>query len=480
MFSKPHRVVVVCLDARHRAVAALSAALIASLAALLAACTLASAGPTDLSSAGAVTRTQGRPAAAVRPLLTSGELLPSGELEELLARLPLNDLSAAQLAHSIAGLQGVSALSGLQGLLGEELGATGLEHGLAEAIEQLKLANSSATLGELTNAQELLPSLESRLGGLLKLLGPLLDTEQREALKGAVSSLDLDQLVGSLLSSASPGEQLATELSGLADGIFGELGTEGKLGGLLGFKLTGGFSSMTVGEVAEELKTTPEAVSEELGQTPAQLPATTTMLTAPLTKGKLVGVAPAGLKGLALGLLGEGSEGSGESDKGSGEGSEDSGESGEGSGEGNGSGQGGGGAGGGSQGGSGEGGHGGSTGTTTIAVTLPGSSSAAASAVAKQQLGKIRVLSHRVRGRVATIVLNVPAAGRVTLAGQGVRAAAGRATKAERLTLRVRLTRAGVASLRRSRRPLRVKLTASFKPTAAGTGSTTSVTVSFE
>jgi hypothetical protein len=475
-------------NVRRRAATALSTTLIAALAALPTATALASAG---LVGSGASGSTQ-RLATAVRPATTPGELLSAGKLEELLARLPLSSLSATQLAHYLAGLEGVGTLAGLQGLLGHDLGTAGVEGALAEAIAQLKLGNPSATLGELATARDLLPALEGHLAGLLKLLGSPLSAEQKATLEHALGSLDLDQLTSSLLGSAQPSEQLAGELSTLAGGLFGELGS-GELSSLLGSSLTGGFAAKTERTVAEELHSTPTAVSEALGQTTPPLSETTTMLTAPLTTGGLVGVAPA-LKGLAMGLLGdagagEGGKGTGEGKggKGSGEGNgSGTGEGGKGSGEGgSGTGQGGNGAGGGgSQGGSGEGGHGGqggSSGGTTILVTLPSvpSSTQAASAATKHTSGKVRILSHRVSGHVATLVLQVPSAGRVLLAGVGVRSAGAHAAKAGRLTLRVSLSRAVVASLRRSRRHrLAVKLTASFKP-AAGSGSFATVTVTF-
>jgi hypothetical protein len=478
MFSNLHRGSSGAFNVRRGAAAALSATLIGTLAALPTASALASAG-----SGGS-----GANGSAVRALVSPGELLPAGELEELLARLPLGDISAAQLAHYLAGLEGIEALTGLEGLLGRELGAVGLEEALTQAIEQLKLSDPSATLGELANLEGLLPALEGKLGGLLKtLLGPLLSSEQLQALEGALGTLKLNQVVGALLGSVAPQEQLATELTGLAGGLFGELGGEGKLEGVLGSELTGSFTSKDVKQVAEELKTTPQAVSEELGQTTAQLPETATMLTAPLAAGKLVGIAPA-LKGLAVGLLGgtEGGGGAGEGGKGSGEGSG----SGEGTGEGSGSGAGGSGSGaggsgaGGSQGGTGEGGRGGqggSTGGLTILLTLPAGSTSAqgAAAAAKHGLGKVRILHHSVRGHVATIVLRVPAAGRVALSGRGVRTASAKAAKAQRLTLRVPLSKAAAASLHRGgHHRVRVKLEASFRP-AAGAGSTASVVVTF-
>ena len=482
MFSKPTREAPRRLPVRSRA-AALAATLIALLVGMPTAAALASAGPLD--SGASISR---HPAPAVRTLTAPGELLPAGELEELLSNLPLSDLSTAQLAHQLAELEGVSVLAELKlGLLShEELKAGGLEESLRKAIEQL---GPGAKLGELANVKGLLPvleaALEGKLGGLLGvLLGALPGGGPN--LESALGSLSLEQLVGSLLSSAKPQEQLATELSTLAGGLLGELGTEGKLTGLLGSEPTGGFIPKSVKEVAEELKSTPEAVSGELGETTQQLPETATMLTAPLATGKLAGLAPA-VKGLALGLLGGGSpeggggegsgKGSGNESGGSGEG-KGSGGAGEGSGKGSGEGKGSGSGGGGGQGGPGGTGSGGPAGTTTILVTLPGAPSTQ-SAAAGSELGKVGVLSHRVRGRRATIVLHVPAAGTVTLTGRGLPTLSRQAAKAERLTLNASLARAAAASLRRDRHHrLPVKLEVSFK-SASGSSSSATVTVIF-
>ncbi len=485
MFPRPPREVPRRLPVRRRA-AALAATLIALLAAMPTATALASAGSSD---SGASVPRHSSP--AVRTLAAPGELLPAGALEELLSNLPLSDLSTAQLAHQLAELEGISALSGLKlGLLShEELKAGGLEESLRKAIEQL---GPSAKLGELANVKGLLPALETALEGKLGgLLGVLLGALPGGGpnLESALGSLSLEQLVGSLLSSAKPQEQLATELSTLAGGLLGELGTEGKLTGLLGSEPTGGFIPKSVREVAEELKSTPEAVSGELGETTQQLPETATMLIAPLATGKLAGLAPA-VKGLALGLLGGGNpegggegggegsgNGSGNEKGGSGEG-KGSGGAGEGSGKGSGEDKGSDSGGGGGQGGPGGTGSGGPAGTTTILLTLPGAPSSQ-SAVAGGELGKVGVLSHRVRGHRATIVLHVPAAGTVTLTGRGLHTLSRQAAKAERLTLSASLAKAATASLRSDRHHrLPVKLVVSFKSTS-GSSSSATVTVIF-
>jgi hypothetical protein len=470
--------------------AAVSATLVMALAALPTASALASTGP-SLPGGGAGSAK--RPSLSVGHLVAPGELLSTGELQKLLSALPLNDLSAAQLAHYLAALEGISALAELKlGLLShEELGAAGLEESLRKAIEQL---GPSAKLGELTEVEDILPALktalEGKVGGLLAALLGELGAET--GLESALGSLNLEQLVDSLLESTTPHEQLAGELSGLAGGLFGELGAEHKLEGLLGgSELTNGFAPKSVKEVAEQLNTTPLAVSEELGQTAAQLPESATMLTAPLKDGKLAGVAPA-VKGLITGVLSDlaeapageeegGGKGSGEgSGKGSGEGT-GSGE-GKGSGSGSGSGEGGKGSGsgegkGGSGEGKGSGGQGGTAagGSTTVLLTVP-STPPAVTAI-KQSIGKVSVLSHKVHGHVATVVLSVPAAGTATLTGKGVRGTSKQAARAEHLTLQVRLSRAASASLRHHH-PLAVRLNASFHP-ASGSNSSATVAVVF-
>ncbi len=470
---------------RRRGLAAVSAALIVALAALPTASAIASA---DSSRPGG-TGTAKRPALSVGQLVTPGQLLSTEELQKLLSTLPLGDLSAAQLAHYLAALEGVSVLSELKlGLLSsKELGVVGLEESLRKAIEQL---GPSATLGELVKVEDFLPeltdALEGKLGdlGLLGLLLDKLPGGGSAGLEGALGALNLEQLVGTLLKATTPHEQLADELAGLAGGLFGELSAEHKLEGLLGgSELAGGFAPKSVKEVAQQLDSTPLAVTEELGQTAAQLPESATMLTAPMEDGKLAGVAPA-VKGLVTGVLsdlgeapeGKGKEGGGKGGSGEGTGSGEGKGSGSGSGEGGsgsgaGEGKGGAGEGAGGSGGQGGTGSGGSSGSTTVLLTMPGASSPTASA-AKQQVGKVSIFSHRVRGRVATVVLRVPAAGTATLAGKWVRGASKQAARAEQLTLRVSLTRAASASLRHHRR-LAVRLNASFHPTGGSISSAT-------
>jgi hypothetical protein len=81
-------------------------------------------------------------------------------------------------------------------------------------------------------------------------------------------------------------------------------------------------------------------------------------------------------------------------------------------------------------------------------------------------------------GHIATLVLQIPAAGKVVVSGGGVRAIGKGVTKPERLTVKVPLSKAGTASLRKHRNRLSVALKASFKPTS-GASSSAGVTVHF-
>jgi hypothetical protein len=457
---------------RQHGVAALSATSIALLAAMPTASALASSTGSDTGGSSSAPS-----AAAPRPLTAAGELLSAGQLQTLLAALPLDDLSTAQLAHYLAGLEGISVLASLHvGLLPtEELGLVGLEESLSHAIEQL---GPAATIGELADTAALLPDLEAKLNNLLtSLLGSALGSSQQQELSKALTTLNLDQLVGALLAAANEPAQL----SGLADltgKLFGELGAEG-LEGILGSSspLAGGFAPTTVENVAHELSTTPELVSSELGQTAAQLPATATMLTAPVTGGKLLAVAPA-VKGLALGLLGavagEGEGGGSSGGSGSGEGGK--GGSGGGSG---GSGQGGSGASG--SGGPGGQGSGGNAGALTLIVSLPRAQSAtstAASGTSRAKPQKVAILSWKTKGILATITVQAPAAGHLTVHGAGILPGSHTVTRAQRVTLKVRLSKAGVVALHRRRGRLPVKLHLTFK-TATGANSSAATTLTF-
>jgi hypothetical protein len=208
-------------------------------------------------------------------------------------------------------------------------------------------------------------------------------------------------------------------------------------------------SQTTVGELAGHLGTTTQALAGSLGKTVEQLPATAMALTAPLTNGKALG-ALNGLGGITLSLL-NGSKGGGSE------------------------------GGPGGPGGSGSQGSGGSgtSGATTVIVSTPLAQTAGQLAASRsaRKVGKLKIINHRVKGRIATIVVQVPAAGKLALRGGGVKTVSRETSRSERITLRAILSRAGVSSLRKHHR-LRVKLTISFRP-SSGPSSSATVTVTF-
>jgi uncharacterized membrane protein YgcG len=404
-----------------------AAALCISLIALLAAIPTTSGGARSTSAAPSFTL----------PASVSG--LPSGEVEKLLSEIPLGSLNATQLTELLSKLP---ALGGIEPVK--------LKEALTTTVESL--VGKGATLGQLTNPAEVLPTLETQLNKLLsvpELLSLLKGQGLTTVLTSALGSLTPSQLLGSLLSSASKPEQLIGQ-------VLAAVNPE-KLQTLLGTTLTGEpFAKTTVGELAGELGTTTGTLASAVGKTTEQLPATALALTAPLTNGKTLGVLNS-LGGLSLSLLGSSSQEKGSGREGGGSGSATGGS--------------------GSQGSGGSGGTGGPSGGTTLVVN-PLVRQAAAGRTASKTAGKIKILSHRVKGRVATIVVQVPAAGKLVLSGRGVRSVRRETAEGERVTLRTVLTRAGVASLRRRHNRLPVKLKASFKQ-AGGPSSSATVTVNF-
>ena len=103
-------------------------------------------------------------------------------------------------------------------------------------------------------------------------------------------------------------------------------------------------------------------------------------------------------------------------------------------------------------------------GDTTIIDELAPTTAVSPVASAKPGTAKVRILSRRLKDDTTMLVVRVPAAGRLTVHGKGVKSVSEQTDQAERLTLRVALTRSEVASLRERRRRLRLTLVVSFKP----------------
>jgi hypothetical protein len=445
--------------------------------------------------------------------------LPAGDLEPVLSSLPVSDfaLSEAELGQ---------LLSELNPGLGSSLGQ------LTAVVSNLLGENPDANLGELVDR---LSSQGGVLGTLLHILLPSLNpaqifaalspTQVNELLAnltggnpaGMLTPEDLSQLLSELAGKLSGEEQesltailggLTAALSGgglskfdeslqtLLDGLGeselgGTLGTLDSsqlatvLGELFGTVQNPALLEPVLGSLLGDLSLTPttaeslasrvgmeqETLANALGEDSETLPSTAPALASVIGgKGTVMGVLK-GAKGLAMTLLSPTGLVAGE---GIGVG--------EGNGEGNGGGDGGnnGGGNGGSSSGGGQGGPGGSGGGTTLIVNVPLSgspTSAPAKTASPKKFAKIAIVSHKVKGSVATVLVKVPAAGKLTLSGKGVTTEIRKAGKAERIALRVKLSKAGSASLRRHRRRLKVTLTASFK--AVGTATSAKTTVLF-
>jgi len=345
--------------------------------------------------------------------------LSPSEVEGLLAGVPLKDLSATQLTEALTGLPGLSGLP-----------AGARREALVKAIEAL--ATKEGTLGQLAGSSALVTELESKLKGLLppgELLSILNGHSLASTLSEALSSVSARQLLATVLSSAGEPERLI-------EGVLTAPGPE----------------KLEIGELASQAGTSTEGLAEDFGTTSAQLPASTMALTAPLTDGKTLGVLDAA-KGIDLGTLGSTPEGSG---------------------------------------GNSEGGPGGSSGgsdstdqsadgtpmsMTIVLDELATPNPAAPSSSAKATSAKVKILSHKDKGDVATLVVEVPAAGSLRIAGKDVTSVSRKAARAERLTLRTTLTRAA-ASLRKRHHDLKVELTATFT-TVGGSRSSATTTIPF-
>jgi hypothetical protein len=336
-------------------------------------------------------------------------LPPTGEVESVLGETPLGTLPTEKLAEALSQLEGF-----------EGIGPSTVKEALDKLIAEL--TSKGATLEELLGGNEaasmLKEKLEEVLGPLASHLEELLGGNPQAKLTEVLESTGVSEIIGKLLGGAPEPQTLIAQ-------ILQALNPE-RLQSLLGSLPTGEPpSKSTVEELARQLGTTPEALAAQLGKTAEQLPAAAMALTAPLRNGETLGVlgAPGGV---TLGLI----KGAGETV--------------------------------GVTGGTGGPGANGTVTTPGATVTVA-SAPSPASGVKGIKTGKFRVISHRVRGKAATIVLEVPSAGTLAAGGKGVRSIRREAAKAERVTIHPALTKAGSSSLRRHHRKLKVPVKMSFK-----------------
>jgi hypothetical protein len=340
-------------------------------------------------------------------------------LDPLLAAVPVNALET-----SGTGLTSLSLISDLNTLPG----VTGPVQALLDPLLAIVLGNPDTTLAGLVGdvtGEGVSTNPADVVSMLLGKLTPTQGTALIEELFGSVPSSSLNSLLGSTLT-AQP------------------------------------FTQTTVGDLANKLGITAEKLAEDVGTTALQLPATATALTAPLANSKLLTVldGPEGLKITTVETKEAAKEREAKESKEAKERSESTGNSSS----------------------TGNSGSNGAAGGTSVVVNLPAAAVAATPvptpAVASKTVAKIKILSHKVKGHIATLVLQIPAAGKVLVSGGGVRAVGKGATKSERLTVRIPLSKAGTASLRKRHNRLSVALKASFKSTS-GSSSSAGVTVHF-
>ncbi len=382
-------------------------------------------------------------------------VLSSAQLQELLSKLPIG-LSGPISPQALA--QALSELPALEGL-----GIGHLQATLKSAIEGL---GSGAKLeGVLENPATLVSAVEATLRKLfplevLKLESLLGGKSISEGLTQALGQVDVGELLQKLLSSGSegPAKTLEAILKTLPAATVAKV-----LGSGLGGEPV---AEQSVQQLAEKVGMTSEELATTVGATSAELPGTAKALTTPLSSGETLGVLDGTSKAVAGTLSsllpgGTSGEGGGPGSGGSGAGSGGSGS---------------GGSGGAGSSGSGSGGSGGASSAqaagTTVIVDIPAQAHGSTSTTAKSQsagAGRVRVISHRVHGDLAKIVIAVPGPGTVVLRNGDIRPITHEVRHAGRVTLQVRLSRAGLAAARRRHLGLRLKLMVSFRPSHGAT-----------
>jgi hypothetical protein len=108
-----------------------------------------------------------------------------------------------------------------------------------------------------------------------------------------------------------------------------------------------------------------------------------------------------------------------------------------------------------------------STTNNSTSTTVPPATTATAKKVAA---GKVKILSHKVKGHTLTLVLQTPSAGQITVTAAHAKRVSKKVAKAMTTTLKVPLTKAGIAATK-GHRKLNVKVKVVFKPTSGASSS---------
>jgi hypothetical protein len=447
--------------------------------------------------------------------------VPSGSLNGVLAGVPVSSLglSNAEVGALLGEVDG--------GVLGAQTGA------LSTLVGALLSGNPQATLAELTEQVQEDPVLGLLLALAGKSLTPEtvlagLSPEQLTGLLGGFTegagAAQVEQVLASLAAGEVPSGEEATALqsilTGLAEGLSGEaLGklredlaalptglSAGELAALSPAQLAeavdklyatatpaqlqpvvadllGGvtWGAGTTGSLAQVLGVPLETLAGALGESTLGGFSTLPVVSGAVgSSGQVMGLVDRA-RGLAVGLLApEGQEEGTEGGEEAGGGSGGSGGGGSGGGSG-GNGSGGSGAGGNGAGGSegvGNAPAGGLTLTLNLPVVAPASTTTGAGSASSKPLAKLRLLGWHRRGRVATIVLQIPSAGTLKLSGRGVRSTSAHLRRGGRVSFTAAISQARMAALQRGHRHLKVRLTATFKP-LSGASSRVSATIPF-
>ncbi len=333
--------------------------------------------------------------------------LDSSELASALVKIPaLSALPSGTLASLIAGLP---ADSTLQDLLAEVKASTGVE------------VTTGETVGVVLGDAAANPDVLSRLLGEIASLLP--GTPQAGALETVLTNLisgltpaQLQQLESQLGATGSPAELAATLAEKLANGeldselatVLGELGTTAAT--------TGSQAATTAGMTASKL-------ASELGLGEGALKAASGTST-PL--GSLNGFLDtlAGPTGLTLATVPNAPASTTTT-------------------------------------------NGGSTTTNNTSMTNGATPGAATPGKSSTVSGKVKIVSHRVKGHMLVLVVRVPSAGTLTVTGTHTKRELRRAKRAGTMTLQIPLTNAAVAKVHRGHK-LKIQLKAAFRPASGG------------
>ncbi len=373
------------------------------------------------------------PAESLDELLGEAELGPSG--------VPLAALEPSLLTRLLAERAGIDRLSTVNGL-----GGNTVKHALHQALEEV--VSEEELVEELVGESDLAWTFEEKLEEAYEAstaanepgapefeeaVEQALGASPEEVIIEGLGSITLGELLSELLGEAAQPTRLATDVLGASE--------QEELEELLGTRPnTEPLTTASAGEVAAALGVTDTQLAAKLGKQPAQLPETARTVLAPMRDGQVLALFAAG-EGLAFALIGEApppEEEPEEHEEAPEEAKEQPTEPGAGNpgresvtNPSNNS-------------GSGAGSTASANAASTGAAAQPGAQPAPVAPAPAPTAASVRVqiVAQRVLHGVVTLVVKVPAAGRLTLRGKDLRTVTRTAKAPERLTVRLRASAA--------------------------------------